>query len=99
MADIATQSGFLARAREQAASEPMRELQRVTVNAKTLAVCERAGGTLVLAREHERGLFPGGNAQPAGDAEKRSRDHGTERYMKPTALLADFADAVEAGLL
>ena len=95
-------SDFLAAAREREQSkttEPMRELQRVTHAGKVLAVCERADRTLVLARETERGLYPGGLTAPASDGDKRSREHGTERILKPSASLADFADATEAGLI
>jgi hypothetical protein len=93
--------GFLAQARErqEVAAEPLRELQRESVNGKVLAVCERSGGSLVLARESERGLYPGGANKPADASEKRSREHGTEKVLKPTAALADIADALEAGLL
>jgi hypothetical protein len=86
--------GFLAAAREREQSqesEPLRELGRATIRGKVLAVCERGDGSMVLARVRERGK--------QGEDGKRSRDHGTEEYVKPSALLADFADAVEAGLL
>lgn len=101
MAEIATDTGFLARARENAAreSEPLRVLSRVDASGKVLAVCERSGGVLVLARESERGLYAGGASAPTESGEKRDRENGTERYFKQTAALADFADAVEAGLL
>lgn len=93
---------FLAAAREREQSkqtEPMRELQRVSVGNKVLAVCERADRALVLARESERGLYPGGLTAPATEGDKRSAANGTERVLKPTAALADFADATEAGLI
>lgn len=95
-------SDFLAAAREREqskTSEPMRELQRVSVSGKVLAVCERADRSLVLARESERGLYPGGLTAPASEGDKRSASHGTERVLKPSASLADFADATEAGLI
>jgi hypothetical protein len=93
--------GFLDQARERQTveSEPLRELQRVSVSGKVLAVCERSGGALILARESERGLYPGGLSKPASEGDKRSREHGTEHVLKPTSALADFADAMEAGLL
>jgi hypothetical protein len=79
--------GFLDQARERQTveSEPLRELQRVEHGGKVLAVCERSGGSLVLARESERGLYPGGANKPANASEKRSREHGTERILKPTS--------------
>lgn len=93
--------GFLADARERQTveTEPLRELQRESVNGKVLAVCERSGGALILARESERGLYPGGKSKPADASEKRAREHGTEKLLKPTAALADIADAIDAGLL
>lgn len=69
----------------------LREVERVEVNGKVLAVCERADRTLVLARERERGAV--------GDDGKRSRENGTERDFRATAALADFADALASGLL
>jgi hypothetical protein len=85
--------GFLDEAREQSAteSEPLRERDRAEYNGKTLVVAQRSSGTLVLAREHERGV--------KGADGKRSADNGTERVLKATSALADFADAVDAGLL
>lgn len=72
-------------------SAPLREVERAEVNGKVLAVCERADRTLVLARERERGAV--------GDDGKRSRENGVERDFRPTAALADFADALACGLL
>lgn len=93
--------GFMDQARERQAteSEPLKELARESVNGKVLAVCERSGGSLILARESDRGLYPGGLSKPASEGDKRAREHGTEKLLKPTAALADIADAIDAGLL
>jgi hypothetical protein len=87
-------SGLLeqATARESAATtETLREVARVEHASKVLAVAEASGGVLVLCREREVGVV--------GDDGKRSRENGTEKVLKRTAALADFAHAVEAGLL
>lgn len=72
----------------------LRVVESVTVQrgskSHELAVCER-GSTLVLARERERGMV--------GDDGKRSRENGVECFYKPTADIADIADAVALGLL
>lgn len=93
--------GFLAQATQvpERDSAPLKELARQSHAGKVLAVCERAGGVLVLCRERERGLYPGGLANPANEGDKRAREHGTERFLKPTPDLADFAHAMEAELL
>lgn len=86
-------AGFLATAteREGESGVALKELARESIAGKTLAVCERADGTLVLARERAQGK--------RGDDGKRSRDNGTEYTVKPTSALADIAHAIEAGLL
>lgn len=88
-------SGFLEQATTVAEreSEPLKELARKShaASGKVLAVAERAGGTLILCREREQGK--------RGEDGKRSRDNGTEKVLKPTSDLADFAHAVESGLL
>lgn len=93
--------GFLSQATQVATreSEPLKELARESHAGKVLVVCERASGALILARERERGLFADGATKAADETDKRSRDNGTESYLKPTADLADFAHAMEAGLL
>lgn len=94
--------GFLAVATErdgQQSADALKVLERKSVAGRVLAVCERSGGHLVLAVERERGLYAGGAKAPTTDGEKRAKENGTERYMRPTADLADFAHAVKCGLL
>lgn len=74
-------------------SDPLREIARATHadSGRVLAVCETATGTLVLARERTVGS--------KGTDGKRSRENGTEQVLKRTSELADFAYALDAGLI
>lgn len=77
--------------REQDSRESLKIVESAKVAGKVLAVAEDGSGALVLVREREVGV--------AGDDGKRSRKNGTERVYKRTASIADFAHAIEAGLL
>jgi len=83
-----------------AQAESVNVVEQITVDGITLAVCEVGPArTLTLMREGERGLFPGGESAPASEGDKRSREHGSERYWKRTASVADIARAITSGLL
>src|SRR4051794_27230584 len=58
---------------------------------KVVAVCEDSQGQYVLARERKRN-------KAVADG-KRAEGNGEESYLKRTAMLADYADAADAGLL
>lgn len=87
-------AGFLdaARTEQPKQSATLTERERVTVKdgdtERVLIVAERADGALVLARESERADKSEGAAK--GD---------TVQVVKATALLRDFALAIDAGLL
>jgi hypothetical protein len=83
-------AGFLEQARAETPrqSAPLKELERVTVTdgdaERVLAVAERADGARVLCREVER-------------TDKASGDKTLS--LKQSAMLRDFALAIDAGLL
>lgn len=83
--------------------ETLREMQRVTHTASenVYAVCERVTGAapypLVLCIEREVGIL--GEPDAETGARKRDRKLGTEKVLKPTADLAHFSHAMDAGLL
>lgn len=87
-------SGFLEQARaEQARSTvTLKELERMTVKdgdtERVLAVAERADGARVLCREVER----------ADKSEGAAKD-AKVLTLKQSAMLRDFALAIDAGLL
>jgi hypothetical protein len=76
----------------QRESDPLRVIETATHTAsgRVLAVCETSSGTLVLARERTVGVKVG---------EKRDRKAGTEQVLRRTAELADFAYALDLGLI
>jgi hypothetical protein len=86
--------GFLdaARTEQPRTSAALTELERVTVKdgdtERVLIVAERADGARVLARESER-----------ADKSEGAAEGATVTVVKATALLRDFALAIDAGLL
>lgn len=72
-------------------AEPLTIIEQVTHAGRTLAVAETSTRDLVLVCERERGAL--------GSDGKRSRENGTERYWKRSSRLADFAAALESGLI
>lgn len=83
-----------ATSRETVTAAPLRELARQSHAGKVLAVCERQGGALILCRERERTVKVNGETLKNADGSAKR-----ESVLKPTAALADFAHAMEAGLL
>lgn len=78
----------------------LREVERVTVSGRVLAVAQRADSTLVLCREVLRAPTLKGD-----DGEPRKGDDGATLkgepvpVLKVTGDLADFADALAAKLI
>lgn len=82
---------------EPAQTEPLREIARETVGEKTLAVCERAGGTYVLCIERMKPVADTDGKRPAKTETGQPRER--EPVLATTANLADFAAALQSGLV
>lgn len=87
--------------RKTAAAAALVEVDRVKVASGVLAVARRADGTLILAREIERDVTKrDSKGAVVKDSEGKPVKTGErEKVLKGTADLADFADALAAGLI
>lgn len=87
--------------RKVAAAASLVEVERVKVHSGVLAVARRADGTLILAREVERDVLKrdASGAVVKDDDGKPVKTGERERVLKGTSDLADFADALTAGLI
>lgn len=74
--------------RKQDSAPALVAIESVEYDGRTLAVCDR-NGEHVLAVARERAVKDD-NGKPTGERES---------VLRPTALLADFADAMTAGLI
>lgn len=79
----------------QKVTAPLRIVESGTGKAASLAVGERADGTLILARKSERNRKDGDGKDVLDSLGKPER----ETIYKPTAVLADIARALAAGLI
>lgn len=88
-----------AQERQTEQRETLRIVESVEHNGKTIGVAEDASGALVLARNVERTvkrLNADGKREPVLDKNGKPT---RERVWKRSSALADFADAMDAGLI